>query len=143
MGEGTRQAAVLRPHGAGYSSQLQKGYSFRRIINAGYANYINQGGAGPLRTRSRRATLLRERLGDSHGSRTCYNQPQSPTAQPCGDSHINVVGVDVVGMRISIQHQQPHPGMVIYREIAKNKEVGSEELWRGPALPTCKAPVRQ
>lgn len=67
--------------------------------------------------------LVGEKLGDGHRSRAWYNQPQSPATQPREDSHINVVGVDVVRMRVSIQHQQPHPGMVICRERRENKAV--------------------
>ena len=41
---------------------------------------------------------------------------QNLSPQPRGEPHIDVVGVDVVGVWVSIQYQQSHSRMVICRE---------------------------
>lgn len=44
---------------------------------------------------------------------------QNPAPQPHEEPHIDVVGVDIVGVWVSIQHQQSHSRMVICRESKK------------------------
>ena len=59
--------------------------------------------------------------GEETGGTAIGLEPAILAAQPHGKPYINVVGVDVVRVWVSIQHQQPHSRMVICRERAENK----------------------
>lgn len=98
------------------------------------ANQLVTGRSQTLWTCSRRATVWGSGCGHSHRSSAYCSQPQNPAAQPHGEPHINVVGVDVVGVWVSIQHQQPHSRMVICRERAENKGMGDEKASGESAL---------
>lgn len=61
---------------------------------------------------------------------------QNPAPQPRGGPHIDVVGVDIVGVWVSIQHQQSHSRMVVCRQSRKQGGEWSEGFGQG-ASPAC------